>query len=135
MSIMTRTAMLPVIGLVAMALPATAMSPVMNGGAGPQAHAPSFGGLVLVQGFPPGGPMKGPPPKGMPPPKGPPPKGWRPPPPPPPSHGRGVRYMWGGLPFFFYDGYYHGDCSWLRRKARETGSSYWWRRYRQCRDN
>ena len=70
-------------------------------------------------------------------PKAPPPKGLPPPgkrPPPPPSH-RGVRYMWGGLPFLFYDGYYHGDCSWLRRKARETGSSYWWRRYRQCRDD
>ena len=48
---------------------------------------------------------------------------------------RGTRYLWGGLPFFFYDGYYHGDCGWLRRKARETGSSYWLRRYRQCRED
>ena len=48
--------------------------------------------------------------------------------------GRGTRYVWGGLPFFFYDGYYHGDCSWLKRRYRETGSSYWLARYRQCRD-
>ncbi len=48
---------------------------------------------------------------------------------------RGTRYVWGpGLAFYFYDGFYHGDCSWLRRKARETGSSYWRKRYAQCRD-
>jgi hypothetical protein len=48
---------------------------------------------------------------------------------------RGTRYTWGpGLVFYFYDGFYHGDCSWLRRKARETGSRYWRQRYEQCRD-
>lgn len=48
---------------------------------------------------------------------------------------RGTRYVWGsGATFWFYDGYYHGDCSWLRRKAIATGSRFWWRRYRQCRD-
>ena len=36
--------------------------------------------------------------------------------------------------FYSYDGYYHGDCGYLRRKARETGSSYWLRRYRLCRE-
>lgn len=46
----------------------------------------------------------------------------------------GTRYLWGGLPFYFYDGYYYGDCRWLRRRAEATGSSYWWTRYRQCRD-
>ena len=47
---------------------------------------------------------------------------------------RGVRFYWGpGAEFYFYDGYYHGDCAWLRRKARATGSQYWWTRYRQCR--
>ena len=47
---------------------------------------------------------------------------------------RGVRFYWGpGAEFWFYDGYYHGDCTWLRRKARATGSRYWWTRYRQCR--
>lgn len=48
---------------------------------------------------------------------------------------RGTRYVWGpGIAFYFYDGFYHGDCSWLRRKARETGSRYWRQRYEQCRD-
>jgi hypothetical protein len=48
---------------------------------------------------------------------------------------RGVRHLWGGLPFYFYDGYYHGDCGWLRRRAEATGSRYWWVRYRQCRED
>ncbi len=48
---------------------------------------------------------------------------------------RGTRYSWGpGAIFYFYDGYYHGDCSWLRRKAVSTGSRYWWQRFRQCRN-
>lgn len=47
---------------------------------------------------------------------------------------RGVRHYWGpGALFYFYDGYYHGDCSWLRRKALATGSRYWRQRHRQCR--
>ncbi len=49
-------------------------------------------------------------------------------------HRYGHRYYWGpGLEFWFYDGYYYGDCSWLRRRAVVTGSRYWWRRYRLCR--
>jgi hypothetical protein len=48
-------------------------------------------------------------------------------------HGR--RFVWGpGITFWFYDGYYYGECEWLRRRAIATGSSYWWRRYYQCRD-
>ena len=27
-----------------------------------------------------------------------------------------------------------GDCGRLRRRAVETDSDYWWRRYRQCRE-
>lgn len=47
---------------------------------------------------------------------------------------RGRRYIWGdGLEFYFYDGYYHGNCGWLKEQALETGSAYWWRRYRICR--
>lgn len=47
---------------------------------------------------------------------------------------RGTRYSWGpGALFWFYDGYYHGDCAWLRRKAEATGSAIWRRRFRQCR--
>ena len=47
---------------------------------------------------------------------------------------RGRRYVWGdGYEFFFYDGYYHGNCAWLRERYQETGDSYWRRRYRLCR--
>jgi hypothetical protein len=27
---------------------------------------------------------------------------------------------------------YVADCGWLRRRALDTGSRYWWRRYRAC---
>ncbi len=48
---------------------------------------------------------------------------------------RGKRHVWGpGIEFWFYDGYYYGDCDWLREKAIDTGSGYWWTRYRLCRD-
>lgn len=49
------------------------------------------------------------------------------------GHHRGTRFSWGGPVFWFYDGYYHGDCGWLHRRAIATGSRYWWRRYRLCR--
>ena len=50
------------------------------------------------------------------------------------------RFYGGGYGYYpyygaaYYDGYYsgYGDCSWLRRKAVRTGSSYWWSRYEQC---
>lgn len=41
-----------------------------------------------------------------------------------------------GLPYVgygYYPYYYGGSCEWLRRKAYQTGSAYWWRRYRACR--
>jgi hypothetical protein len=48
---------------------------------------------------------------------------------------RGKRHVWGpGIEFWFFDGYYHGDCDWLRRKAISTDSDYWWSRYRLCRE-
>ncbi|MEZ5854704.1 MAG: hypothetical protein R3D67_08120 [Hyphomicrobiaceae bacterium] len=47
---------------------------------------------------------------------------------------RGRHYGW-GPGFYFYDGHYHGDCSWMRQRAKRTGSSVWWRRYRQCRNS
>lgn len=28
--------------------------------------------------------------------------------------------------------YGYRRCGWLRRRARITGSPYWWRRYRRC---
>lgn len=46
----------------------------------------------------------------------------------------GRRYTWGpGAQFYFWNGYYYGDCRWLLRRAEVTGSRYWWRRYRLCR--
>ncbi|MGL1446696.1 hypothetical protein ACSTJA_23430, partial [Vibrio parahaemolyticus] len=37
-------------------------------------------------------------------------------------HHRGTRFIWGGLPFYYDDGYYYGDCEWLHEQAVETGS-------------
>lgn len=46
----------------------------------------------------------------------------------------GRRYNWApGFAFYFTDGYYYGDCNWLRRKARQTGSPIWIERYERCR--
>jgi len=52
-----------------------------------------------------------------------------------PNHVRrhGRHFVWGGLPFWFYGGYYYGDCDWLYRRAIATGSAYWWDRYDSCR--
>jgi len=36
-------------------------------------------------------------------------------------------FVYGGGGYASYD-----DCDWLRRKASLTGSSYWWRRYKEC---
>jgi hypothetical protein len=48
---------------------------------------------------------------------------------------RGHRYNWGpGISFYFADGYYYGECGWLKRRAIETGSRMWWRRFQRCRD-
>jgi len=30
-------------------------------------------------------------------------------------------------------GYHSRGCGWLYRKAEETGSKYWWKRFHQCR--
>jgi hypothetical protein len=43
------------------------------------------------------------------------------------------RHLFWGSGFWYYDGYYYGNCEWLRRRALITGSRYWWRRYRLCR--
>ncbi len=48
------------------------------------------------------------------------------------GHWRGPRYGFSiGVPL--YAGSYYAGCSWLHRRAVETGSRYWWRRYRECR--
>jgi hypothetical protein len=49
-------------------------------------------------------------------------------------HRRFRGYAFYGLPYVYaysaYDGY---GCSYLRHRALRTGSSYWWRRYEECR--
>lgn len=56
-------------------------------------------------------------------------------------HGRhnNRRFYGGGYGYYpyygasYYSDYGYGsDCGWLRRRAVNTGSSYWWRRYEQC---
>ena len=29
-------------------------------------------------------------------------------------------------------GYGYGSCHWLKEKAIDTGSAYWWKKYKQC---
>ncbi len=49
----------------------------------------------------------------------------------------GVHVVLGGGPLL-YSGYgyhgYHGykSCHWLKKKAWQTGSKYWWKKYYQC---
>ena len=54
---------------------------------------------------------------------------------------RGGRRFYGGYPYYYaapfaaYSyGYNGGGCGWLRRRAEETGSAYWWDRYEDCLD-
>jgi hypothetical protein len=51
------------------------------------------------------------------------------------KHRRFRGYAYYGLPYVYaysdYDGGY--SCAYLRRRAIRTGSSYWWRRYEECR--
>lgn len=50
-------------------------------------------------------------------------------------HHRGTRHVWApGIVFYFDDGYYYGDCDWLRARALATDSATWWRRYELCRE-
>src|SRR6185503_17136369 len=52
------------------------------------------------------------------------------------DHGRHARFFPGDAFFYGGDyadyGYYGGDCGWLARQARATGSAYWWQRYNAC---
>lgn len=55
------------------------------------------------------------------------------------GHGGHHRHWRGGPAFGFavgvpvYSGSYYSGCGWLHRRAVNTGSRYWWRRYRECR--
>ncbi|HEU0158816.1 MAG TPA: hypothetical protein VFR00_05875 [Hyphomicrobiaceae bacterium] len=44
-------------------------------------------------------------------------------------HRHGVRILIGGGPGIYG---YGGSCRWLKLRALETGSPYWWKRYRFC---
>jgi hypothetical protein len=47
----------------------------------------------------------------------------------------GRRYSWGpGVVFYLNDGYYYGECNWLKRRYRQTGHRVWLRRYAMCRN-
>ena len=48
------------------------------------------------------------------------------------SRDRGGVGIYLGPGFGYYDGDYDSDCEWLRRRALDTGSRYWWRRFRDC---
>jgi hypothetical protein len=52
------------------------------------------------------------------------------------DRGRHARFFPGDAFFYGGDyadyGYYGGDCGWLARQARATGSAYWWQRYNEC---
>ena len=36
-------------------------------------------------------------------------------------------------PVLFFGTSVHNDCYWLKRRAINSGSRYWWRRYNECR--
>ena len=40
-------------------------------------------------------------------------------------------YLYAAPPVVYSYQYSGGHCAWLRRRARETGSHYWWNRYRR----
>ena len=44
-------------------------------------------------------------------------------------HRHGVRILIGGGPGYYG---YGSSCRWLKLRALETGSPYWWKRYRFC---
>jgi len=49
-------------------------------------------------------------------------------------HGHGHRVFRNGVWVWVYgpDYYASGDCDWLLRRARVTGTPYWWHRYDAC---
>jgi hypothetical protein len=49
-----------------------------------------------------------------------------------PFRHRHVRRAFVGVPLAYGAYYYGSGCSWLRYRALETGSRYWWSRYYDC---
>jgi hypothetical protein len=37
-------------------------------------------------------------------------------------------------PVLYFNSGVHNDCYWLKRRALNTGSRYWWHRYQECRN-
>jgi hypothetical protein len=53
------------------------------------------------------------------------------------AHHHRHRFIGVGVPLAYGYGYYAysgGSCYWLRRRAIDTGNSYWWDRYYACLD-
>lgn len=50
-------------------------------------------------------------------------------------HHHGFRVIIGAPVVYGGYGYYNADrpCYWLYRKAQNTGSHYWWKRFHECR--
>ena len=54
------------------------------------------------------------------------------------KHARYHKYRFAGYPLAYYGysnyDYWDNSCYWLRRRALNSGSSYWWNRYYACID-
>lgn len=54
------------------------------------------------------------------------------------KHARFHKYRFVGVPLAYYGysnyAYLDNSCYWLRRRALDSGSSYWWNRYYACID-
>jgi hypothetical protein len=54
------------------------------------------------------------------------------------KHARFHKYRFVGVPLAYYGystyDYWDNSCYWLRRRALDSGSSYWWNRYYACID-
>jgi len=46
--------------------------------------------------------------------------------------GRGYGYGHGYFDVHFWDNGSHRTCGYYKQKARYTGSSYWWKKYKRC---
>ena len=47
-------------------------------------------------------------------------------------HGHYGYRHYGYAPAYYVASGYGGGCSWLKQRAHNTGSAYWWNRYNAC---
>ncbi|MEM7427922.1 MAG: hypothetical protein AAF441_17655 [Pseudomonadota bacterium] len=49
-------------------------------------------------------------------------------------HFHGKHFGWGGGHYWGHRPYYHGfgGCGYFYKKAKWTGSRYWWKKYKRC---